>query len=480
MQIVTEGAMPLIPETAEQDSSPADIGLAVDIGTTTIAASAYLRSTRQRLAVAAAQNQQVRYGYDVIHRVSYAMRPPLAGSTTVMADSGAVVLHNTVISQLEKMFTQVLAASASSLPRGVRPLVSSIVITGNTTMLSLAVGVPVNGLAAAPFTPASLFGMDTTWGALRSGTVVPGSGRADMSSPEQLQLFQSSAISEDTPVYVPPCIGAFIGADTVCAMLDAGFPVPGSSLERDDLLPDESPLTAPLLLADVGTNCELALYMPAVEGQNSRLVCTAAAAGPAFEAANISCGMSSVNGAIDRVTLENGKFSCHVIGGGTAKGLCGSGVLSFVALLYKNGYIDKGGTIIKGASRNGDGSACIELTPAVRLAQQDIRNLQLAKSAVRTGIQYLLEKTSSLPIFSIAGGFGTTLSVEDAVLIGLFPKELCSHCIHLGNAALAGASALLFSKTLRDKASRIAGKAYQVNLAAVPGFQQRFLGAIDF
>jgi uncharacterized 2Fe-2S/4Fe-4S cluster protein (DUF4445 family) len=480
MQIETDGVMPEIPETADQDCSPADVGIAVDIGTTTIAAAAYLRSTRRLLAVAAEQNNQVRYGYDVIHRVSFAQRPPLAGSSTVVAETGAVILHNTVISQLEHLFAKVLASASQVLPRGVRPVVSSIVITGNTTMLSLAVGVPVNGLSEAPFAPASLFGMETTWDALRKGTVVPNSGKADISSPEQLQLFESSAISEETSVYIPPCISAFVGADTVCAMIVAGFPVPGVNVAMDDLLPDESPLTAPLLLADIGTNCELALYTPGKEGQNARLICTSAAAGPAFEASNISCGMSSVDGAIDRVTIENEKIACRVIGGGTAKGLCGTGLLSLVALLFKNGYIDKGGTIVKGASRSGDGSACIELTPAVRLLQQDIRNLQLAKSAVRTGIQYLLEKSPAPPVFSLAGGFGANLSIEDACTLGLIPGELGLHCIHLGNAALSGAASLLFSPSLREKAAQIAAKAYPVNLAAVPGFQQRFLSAIDF
>src|SRR5574344_362882 len=112
MQIETDGVMPEIPETAEQDCSPADVGIAVDIGTTTIAAASYLRSTRRQLAVAAEQNNQVRYGYDVIHRVSFAQRPPLAGSSTVVAETGAVILHNTVISQLEHLFAKVLASAS--------------------------------------------------------------------------------------------------------------------------------------------------------------------------------------------------------------------------------------------------------------------------------------------------------------------------------------------------------------------------------
>ena len=135
---------------------------------------------------------------------------------------------------------------------------------------------------------------------------------------------------------------------------------------------------------------------------------------------------------------------------------------------------------MKGGSKLGDGMRCIEFSPAVYISQQDIRNLQLAKSAVRTGLQYMLEKSPSLPVFCIAGAFGTKLSMRSASTIGLIPAELEKRTVHLGNAALAGAVALLFSPILRKKCTELAKKSYQINLAAVPDFQIRFLNSIDF
>ncbi|MBQ6781411.1 MAG: DUF4445 domain-containing protein [Treponema sp.] len=476
MEILTEGVMPAIPEPVDAECSPANIGLSVDVGTTTVAVSAWSIGMRKQLATVAQKNVQIKYGYDVIRRISFAARPPVTGSAETV-ESGPSALHYSIITQLEKMFGQVLLAASTRLPRGMNPVVSSIVITGNTTMLSFVCAVPVSGLAAAPFTPASLFDFTATWGEVRSGTACVHSENLDKPTTEMLKIFNASVINSETPVYFPPCIGAFIGADTVCAMLSAGFPVPGA---LSDLLPWESPLTAPRLLADVGTNSEIALYIPDSKDYAGRILCTSAAAGPAFEAANISCGMSAVEGAIDRVAYEDGKLICRVIGGGNAKGICGSGLVSAIATLYENKFLDKSGVMIKKYAMLGDGSRCIEFTPAVYISQQDVRNLQLAKSAVRTGLQYMLEKTPSLPVFCIAGAFGTKLPLKSAIKIGLLPEELEKRTVHLGNAALAGATALLFSPILRKKCTELAKKSYQVNLAAVPEFQMKFLNSIDF
>ena len=148
--------------------------------------------------------------------------------------------------------------------------------------------------------------------------------------------------------------------------------------------------------------------------------------------------------------------------------------------MLKNKYIDKNGVIIREKSTLGDGTACIELTPAVYISQQDIRNLQLAKSAVKTGLEFLLEHTEETPVFCIAGGFGSKINLEEATTIGLLPPQLEKRTIQLGNAALSGASALLFSNVLRDKARSLAKKAIQINLAGIPEFQERFLKGIDF
>lgn len=458
MEILTHGVLPPIPEPPEA-CSPAHVGIAVDVGTTTVAVQAWAIGTRTMLAVAADKNRQARFGGDVISRIAYA------------AADGFSALHDAVVAQLETLFARVLRTAQAAMPRGVSPAVTGIVLTGNTAMLSLLCGVPVNGLAAAPFTPASLFDLTTCWGDVRSGTVV-GERHAKQSTATHA-IGAVSVIDGGTPVYVPPCIGAFVGADTVCAMLAAGFPVPG----------DASSATAhecatPHLLADIGTNSEIALYVPDSPRLGSRILCTAAAAGPAFEAANISCGMGAVAGAIDSVSFADGRLRCRVIGGGNPRGICGSGVVSALAALREGGLIDRSGAVQEGFVRRDDGSRAVQLSPAVYLSQQDVRNVQLAKAAVRTGLQYMLGQSPSLPVFSVAGAFGTNLPLDAAIKIGMIPPELEDRTVPRGNAALAGASALLFSPLLRRKCTSLAQTSYHVNLAAVPDFQARFLDAL--
>lgn len=479
MQIVTEGEMPKIPEQLEEVLSPAELGIAVDVGTTTIAVSVWSLLHRKHLVTVAEKNNQVRYGYDIIRRIAFAVRPPLTGSSAVV-ESGPSALHYCIIGQLEKMFSKALIESASRLPRGFQPKVKSIVITGNTTMLSFVCSTSVNNMAAAPFTPASLFDTSTTWGKIRKGQVYSYCTSLDKPTPELLKVFETSPILEDTEVYIPPCIGAFIGADAVCSMIAAGFPIPGSKNDASTLRPWESKVKAPLLLADIGTNSELCLFVPDTEGKTGRILCTSAASGPAFEGANISCGMPSTEGAIDKITYIHDRLKCHTIGDKNPRGLCGTGLISAAAVMLKNKYIDKNGVIIREKSRLGDGTACIELTPAVYLSQQDIRNLQLAKSAVRTGLEFLLEHTEETPVFCIAGGFGSKINLEEATTIGLLPSELEKRTIQLGNAALSGASALLFSNVLREKARALAKKSIQINLAGIPEFQERFLNGMNF
>lgn len=480
MQIVTEGKIPTIPEQPNTENSPAELGIAVDLGTTTIAVSVWSLLHRKHLVTVAEKNNQVRFGYDIIRRISFASRPPLKGSEE-NPENGDSSLHYCVISQLERLFKKAVIESALRLPRGFQPKISSIVITGNTAMLSFLSAVSVQGMACAPFTPSSLFDTVTTWGKIREGKVFSYCVNLDAAPQELLKAFESSPIPAETEVYIPPCIGAFIGADAVCSMIAAGFPVPGTMVENDSSLrPWESKVKAPLLLADIGTNSELCLYVPDSPGKKGRILCTSAASGPAFEGANISCGMPSVEGAIDRITYLHDKLICHTINEKNARGLCGTGLISAIAVMLKNKYIDKNGIITREKAKLGDGTNCIELTPAVYLSQQDIRNLQLAKSAVKTGLEFLLEHVEETPVFCIAGGFGSKINLEEATTIGLLPPQLEKRTVQLGNAALSGAAALLFSNVLREKARAIAKKSVQINLAGIPAFQERFLKGIDF
>ena len=445
MKIITEGSLPEIPEPPA-DLSPSEVALAVDVGTTTVAVAAWSLSSRKILSVVAEKNAQSKYGSDVINRIDFAVKLP----------SGGKILHDCLVKQLEKMFASALAAAYQKMPRGFRPHVGKIVLTGNSTMLSFAAGVSVEGLAAVPFSLASKFDFSVAW--------------------KELSPSNASVIPSDAEVYFPPVVGAFIGADTVCAMLAAGFDLDAEK---------------PLLLADVGTNSEMALFVPASSSASARILCTSAAAGPAFEAANISCGMPSVNGAVDKVRIEGGKISVRTIGNAPAKGVCGSGLISSVSEFLRNGMVDSHGTIEEKKDRLGVDSRGqkIDLTESVSVSQSDIRNLQLAKSAVKTGLDYLLARFSTFSPkkisepgmrFFLAGGFGSRIDIEESVRIGLLPSSLLGGVSQIGNAALFGASAILFSEKLKEKARLLSKKSTQINLAAVPDFQQKFLGNIDF
>lgn len=425
MEIVVDGALPPIPEPLE-DAPPSDIALAVDVGTTTVAVAAWQVCSRRVLSVAAEPNAQGRFGADVMARIGRAV------------SGGASPLADAICSQISRLASRALLAASPSVPRPFRPRAVRACVTGNTAMLSLAMRLPVDGLAALPFEPPSKFGIEVSWGEFFGGGGGVSSGVA------------VSGVAAKVPVEVPPIAGAFVGADAVCAMVAAGFSLDGA---------------VPLLLADVGTNSELALLVPARGGSAPRVVCTACAAGPAFEAANVSCGMAGGSGAVDSVSFDGGRLVAHVIGGGAARGVCGSGLVSAAAAAVESRLLSADGEIL--------GADFLEVAPGVRILQGDIRSLQLAKSAVRTGIDFLLGFSPSAPEFLLAGGFGSRLDAAAAAKVALFPPSLSPRPI--GNAALFGASALLFSPSLRARAAALASASVCVNLAASPKFQENFI-----
>jgi ferredoxin len=304
--------------------------------------------------------------------------------------------------------------------RGV-PGADAWTVGGNTTMLYLLTGRNPRPLAGAPFEPDTRFGVET-------------------------ELCGAN-------VYLPPCAGAFMGADLTCAALATG-------------LCDQSETT---LLMDIGTNGELMLW------HDGRLYAASASAGPAFEGGEISQGLGGVAGAIDKVWVENGGLGSRVIGGGEARGLCGSGLIDAVAALLRLGRIDE-----TGAS---DASA-FTLRDGVRLTAADVRAVQLAKAAVAAAAETLFAEAgitaSQVHRLWLAGGFGSRLNVASAAAVGLIPAALAGRASAVGNAALAGAAALLMDVGLREKAERIASGARVVPLGGDEGFEQRFLAAMNF
>ena len=317
---------------------------------------------------------------------------------------------------LSKLQTQITDA-LQTLLRQAGGTADSMVITGNTTMLYLLTGRNPEELSHAPFTADTLF--DTTYNG----------------------------------AYLPPCMNAFVGADISCAVLASGM------CEASD--------TA--LLCDIGTNGEIALW------KNRRLYVTSTAAGPAFEGAGISCGCSSIAGAIDRVEATDGQLCVHTIGDAPAVGLCGSGLIDAIAALLQLEQLDETGAL-------DDDSAV--LAPGVSLLQKDIRAVQLAKAAIAAGIATLLEISGTdeqeINTLYLAGGFGSHMNAESAAAIGLIPKKLLTRVRVLGNAALAGASMLLLDRQKLETIRQIAANSVHLNLGGNPSFNEHYMEEMLF
>lgn len=293
------------------------------------------------------------------------------------------------------------------------------VITGNTTMLYLLTGRDPDSLSHAPFEADTLFDTDISILGI--------------------------------PAYLPPCMNAFVGADISCAVLASGMCADKTAL-----------------LCDIGTNGEIALWKDGI------LYVTSTAAGPAFEGALISCGCSSIPGAIDKVWAEDGELQIHTIGEQPAVGICGSGLIDAVAVMLAEEIMDETGALEED----------VELAPGVTLLQKDIRALQLAKAAIAAGIQTLLEGSGTdcdeIETFYLAGGFGSHLNIKNAAAIGLIPAELVSKTKVIGNAALAGASRLLLDSSAQAAIRAIAGNSRHYNLGGNPVFNEYYMEQMLF
>ena len=296
-------------------------------------------------------------------------------------------------------------------------------VVGNTVMEHFAARLDPSPIAVPPFTPQSLFGEHKTIGG--------------------------------TDVYFTRCVSAYVGGDVLAGML-------ACNLQNEEKT---------VLYVDIGTNGEIVL------GNKDGFTCCATAAGPAFEGAEIECGMSAKDGAIDSVRIENGKITAHVIGGGKAKGICGSGLIDAVAAMLELGIIGKSGRFIKGFTELG-GKKVFMLADGVYLSVQDIRRLQLAKAAIRAGIDTLLDGNEAREII-VAGGFGNYINSESAVKIGLLPDFGAEKIRQAGNAAAIGA-ALLLEPDNENVLCQLAEKCRYVDLSSSEEFSENYIKSLNF
>lgn len=407
---------------------------AVDIGTTTVVLHLLDAQTGAPLATESMLNPQTRFGGDVISRMQAALSGQLEA------------LSRTIRAALAELLTQ--ACAAAGVPAAD---VLSLTAVGNTAMHHLLLGLSPASLAVAPYHPA-----------LSQALCLPA---AAIDLP----------ICPDGKLFVLPCIAGFVGADTAAVALS----------EELDTLEDWT------LLLDLGTNGELIL------GNRHRSVACSTAAGPAFEGANIRCGMRCVPGAIDHAAWDGTTLHIHTMDDLPPIGICGSGLLDLVAALRQAEVIDEMGRLCTAdevddpalAARlcRVEDEACFRLSETderVRLTQKDIREVQLAKAAIAAGIELLAThlggSVEDIHEVRIAGAFGSFLRPDSALEIGLLPRALAGRITAVGNAAGEGARRAALSAAEFARAAEITAQVEFLELASSPDFQDCFVDHLTF
>ncbi len=405
MQILTDTQQSSIQSTDQ------GLGIAIDIGTTTLAAQLVELSSLEVLDTATALNDQRRFGTDVMSRLDHALRQ----------DTGSAELSKIIQDHIYSMVARLL-------PDNRKAELSTIHLVGNSAMHHLFGGLDIRSLAHFPFDPGSLEALEYSARDL-GWDLLPG-----------------------TQVRFLPNLGGFVGSDILAGILATSM--------------HTSP--EPVALIDLGTNGEI------VVGSRQGLICASAAAGPAFEGARIEMGMSAVPGAVSQVSYSKGKIAFKVIGGTEPAGFCGSGLVDAVAVGLDQGFIEKDGRLRSGSVWN--------LSPTIKLTQHDIRELQLSKGAIAAGFSLVLKEAGlqarDLKHIYLGGAFGNYIHPEQALRIGLFEGSL-SQISPVGNCALRGAKRSLQSQSQAEIES-LRDLCRHVELATLPGFQDRFAEAMFF
>lgn len=389
-------------------------GLALDVGTTTVAAE--LIDLRKGTVVdqIAAVNAQSSYGADVVSRITFAFENP---ENLGRLRAAAVQLTNDLAGTM---------CRRSGVPRH---RIYDVVVAGNAVMNHILCGIAVDSLALAPF-------------------------HAIFSSLPPLAAAEIGfALNPQARVYIAPNIKSFVGGDITAGLVATKFvEQPGNAM-----------------FVDLGTNGEIVLK------KGAEIAATSTAAGPAFEGMNISCGMLAMPGAIHRAEWDNG-FKCRTIDDLPPQGVCGSGLIDILSGALARGLLGCDGRLAGPEKR-------LRLTERLALTQQDVRDIQLAVAAVRSGILLMLKEfrlgVTDLDRILVAGAFGGSLDIANAATLGLLPDLPDGRIVFVGNAALAGARLLLVSRPDRAVAEALAAKVSHVSLATRPDFQDEFVRALE-
>jgi uncharacterized 2Fe-2S/4Fe-4S cluster protein (DUF4445 family) len=418
-------------------STPDDplLGMAFDIGSTKVAGFLVDLLDGAVLATVSAPNPQLVHGEDIMSRLAYALEEP----------SNEAALHREVVDCVDRLVKEACARAHRAVDR-----VYEITAVGNTAMQQLFLGLPVNRLARAPYTPAS---------------------RREVVRAAAAMGISAAPSSE---VVAPPVVAAFVGSDLVAGVV-------ATRMDRSQGL---------RVLIDVGTNTEICA------GNREELVACSSPSGPAFEGAHIRFGMRAADGAVERASVE--PETLHVdyrtIGRKKPRGLCGSALLDLLAGLFRAGAIDSVGRLGSwsgsGRIRRTTGEPAFRVVPAeetsigedIVLTQNDISQLQLAKAAIHAGIDVLLDELGRTPseirTLYLAGAFGSFLAPESARTVGLFPDISLDRVQFVGNTAGSGARMALDSLTERSRMRTLARSIRHRSLAGDPRFSRAFASSL--
>ena len=405
------------------------LGLAIDLGTTKIAGYLLDLDNGHTLAAQGISNPQAIYGDDVITRLVYARD----------SSSGGMQMQQLALDALNKLAVHLCREARAKLDD-----IIETVVVGNTAMHHLALRLPVEQLLRPPFVPSTKDAIDI--------------------KARNLDLH----FAPGSYVHFLPNVAGFVGADHVAMLLASGV------TQTDKTV----------LAIDIGTNTEISLV------SKGEISCVSCASGPAFEGGHIKYGMKAAPGAIDRLKLVDNKVQYHTIGGVLAIGLCGSAIIDAVSQLYQAGVLDAGGKMkdhLLVRIENGQREFVIVSEEesgrhkAITMTQHDVRELQLAKAAVRTGIEVLLRSKGiaekHIDQVIVAGAFGSYLDLTSAITISMFPSLPLNRFRQVGNAAGTGARMALISKSKRLDAQKLAHRIQYIELSITPGFDKIYTRA---
>lgn len=418
--------------TEEGDTQSRMYGIALDIGTTTLAASLVDLQNGNILENSSVLNPLVYYGHDVMSRIKYA----------TSHKDGLFRMHRELISAINFLIS-FLSSEKEIKPENIYQVIAA----GNTTMQHIFLNKEIRGIGEYPYTAEILDTFTTT----AKGLAI--------------------AIAEYAPVTTFSCFSAYVGGDIVSGLLAIHYET----------------LELPAIFLDIGTNGEMVLFL------DNQIVATSTAAGPCFEGVTISSGMRASVGAIEHVSIGE-ELTMEVIGNCPPRGICGSGLVEAVSELVRVGLVNSRGRLQSIGSDiavkygtylfEKDGRRYFSLAENVSISQEDIRQVQLAKAAIRAGVEILLTtcniKPEELKTVIIAGAFGYHLSKESLFGIGILPALKQAKFSFVGNSSLEGAVQALLNKKLVNDASRIARTVRVIELSQFPSFENIFIKEMHF